>query len=193
MHILPQSFYAHDTITVAQKLLGKQLIRSIGNQVMAGIIVETEAYIFTDPACHAHKGKTFANRALFGPVGHAYIYFIYGNYYCVNAVAHTKEQVAGGVLIRALEPTQGIEYMQQYRHQPGIKNLTNGPGKFAQALHITQELYGTDLTKKGNLYITQGKIIQSNQICSSPRIGISNAQENLWRFYICDNEFIARK
>lgn len=190
--ILKRSFYQRNTIQIAQELLGKLLVRQIGKNTLAGIIVETEAYIRSDPACHAFRGKTESNQALFGPVGHTYIYFIYGNHFCVNVVAHSKEQCAGGVLIRALEPVQGIELMQQHRKANTLKNLTNGPGKLAQALQITKELYGQDLTKQGPLYLSEGISISEKKICYTPRIGISKAQENLWRFYICDNDFVSR-
>lgn len=190
--ILPRAFYNRSTITTAHDLLGKKLIRTIGSKKISGIIVETEAYIFSDSACHAHRGKTAANQALFGPIGHAYIYFIYGNHYCINAVAHTKEEIAGGVLIRALEPLDNIELMQQYRKQPGIKNLTNGPGKLAQALHITKKLYGIDLTQPGELYIAEGTTLAAHNIQQATRIGISKNCEQLWRFFIKNNEFVSK-
>jgi len=98
------------------------------------MIVETEAYTNDDPACHAHRGKTKRNAALFGPAGHAYIYFAYGNHYCMNAVSKDMQTSAGGVLIRVVELVPGIETTQQLRHQTEIKNLTNGPDKLGKRL-----------------------------------------------------------
>ena len=161
--------------------------------LLSGIIVETEAYYAHDPASHAYRGKTSANEALFGPVGHAYIYFIYGNHYCLNFVAHAKEIAAGGVLIRALEPVDGIVYMQKFRETAVLKNLTNGPGKLTQALQITKNVYGIDVTKKGQLYVMDGIEVSQKNICYAKRIGISKAQEKKWRFYICDNPFVSKK
>lgn len=182
--ILPRSFYELNTVIVAQKLLGKKIIRQIDDTILSGYIIETEAYTFDDPACHAYRGKTEANKALFGQVGHAYIYFIYGNHYCLNLVAKDSSQYAGGVLIRALQPIDGIEIMKKLRNKENIKDLTNGPGKLAQALNITKKLYGVDVTKNGPIYLTEGIKINNQEIISSGRIGISKAQEKLWRFYI---------
>lgn len=193
MKILSRNFYERDTPLVAQELLGKKIIREISSgSYLEGIIVETEAYVAQDEACHAFKGKTNANRALFETVGHAYIYFIYGNHYCLNFVARSKSSCAGGVLIRALEPQSGIDSMQQYRNVDSLKNLTNGPGKLAQALHITKSLYGLDVTQRGPLYVTEGIKVASDLICATQRIGISKAKEKKWRFYICNNEFVSK-
>lgn len=193
MKILSRQFYQRDTTTVAHDLVGKQIVRMVDSIIMSGIIVETEAYLDDDPASHAYRGKTKANEALFGPVGHAYIYFIYGNHFCLNFVAHDKKHKAGGVLIRALEPVVGIEVMQQLRKMQNIKNLTNGPGKLAQALHITKDLYGVDVTKEGQLFVTEGLEMPSKTVCHSKRIGISKAQEKEWRFYVCNNPFVSKR
>ena len=190
---LKREFFNRDTIVVAQELLGKTMVRVINNKIITGIIVETEAYILDDAACHAFRGQTTANSALFGPAGYAYIYFIYGVYYCVNVVSYSKKQGAGGILIRALEPTQGIDVMQVYRPADKIKNLTNGPGKLTQALAITKELYGHDITKKGDLFITQGVTVPEDLIYHTTRIGLSKAQETPWRFYIRNNPFVSKK
>src|SRR6478752_2538872 len=104
MKILPPSFYARDTVLVARQLLGKILVRRLNGTILTGMITETEAYCVNDPACHAFKGKTERNQALFGPVGHFYVYFIYGNYFCVNTVARHPSAEYGGVLIRAIKP-----------------------------------------------------------------------------------------
>ncbi len=194
MKIIPRSFYMRATPEVARDLLGKKVVRVINDTIiLSGIIVETEAYEINDPACHAFRGQTTANRALFETVGHAYIYFIYGNHFCLNVVAREDVCKAGGVLIRALEPVDGIEIMKQFRPTTSIKNLTNGPGKLAQALHITKELYGVDVTHKGPLYIVSDESYTPFSIISGERIGISKGQEVPWRFYIKDNPFVSRR
>jgi DNA-3-methyladenine glycosylase len=189
MTILEQSFYARDTVTVARELIGKILIREFNGEMLSGIITETEAYQSDDSACHAYRGQTPRNQALFGPVGHAYVYFTYGNHFCFNAVARAATVAAGGVLIRAIQPLTGIECMIKNRKKSGPKNLTDGPGKLAQALAINRELYGINLMQKGSLYIAENFNVQTFKIEATPRIGISSAQEKLWRFLMSTHEF----
>ncbi len=183
MSVLSRKFYARDTIKVAKELLGKKLVRRIGNSTISGIITETEAYRFDDdPASHAFRGVTERNKAMFGEVGRAYVYFTYGMYYCVNVVARSSRYDAGAVLIRSLEPKQGVEKMIKNRKTKEISNLTSGPAKLTQALTITKKQYGVDLTKSTELYISEG--IQKNKIIASPRIGIKKGTEKLWNFKI---------
>ncbi|MCV0401665.1 MAG: DNA-3-methyladenine glycosylase [Nitrosopumilus sp.] len=183
MTILPREFYSKDTVTVAKKLLGKKIIRKIGSTEISGIITETEAYRHNDdPASHAFGRVTDRNKIMFGEVGSAYVYFTYGMYFCFNVVARTPKIAAGAVLIRAIEPEKGIEIMQKNRGNVNLKNLTNGPAKLTQALKITKEHYGLDLTKKSKLYITEG--IKTKHIIASPRVGISKAVDKLWNFKI---------
>ena len=183
MTILPREFYSKDTITVAKNLLGKRIIRKIGRNKISGIITETEAYRHDDdPASHAFRKITDRNKIMFGDVGFAYVYFTYGMHFCFNVVAKDPKKAAGAVLIRAIEPEKGIKIMQKNRGIRNLKNLTNGPAKLAQALHITKEHYGLDLTKKSKLYITEG--IKSEKITASQRIGITKAVDNLWNFKI---------
>ena len=190
--MLPRTFYARDTEVVARELLGKKVVREENGKVCSGIIVETEAYVCTDAACHAYRGKTKSNEALFGPVGHAYIYFTYGMHFCLNVVARKSTMLAGGILIRALEPVEGIELMSARRKTSALHNLTSGPGKLAQALHITKALYGCDVTKKGPIYIVQGIELKKSDIVATKRIGISKEQERAWRFYCKDNSFVSK-
>lgn len=182
---LNPSFFNRNTVIVAQDLLGKCLVRTIGDQVVVGIITETEAYTGADdPASHSFKGKTPRTAALFGPVGHAYIYFIYGNHYCLNVVAREAAQSSGGVLIRAVEPLIGIEYMQANRGKKIARGqLTNGPGKVAQAFAIDKKLYGHCLYKKGELYLAD-YAASIEAIIASSRVGISSAQEKQYRFQV---------
>ena len=168
---------------VAKNLLGKRIIRKIGSSELSGIITETEAYRHKDdPASHAYHRITDRNKAMFGDVGMAYVYFTYGMYYCFNVVARHPDTAAGAVLVRSIEPEKGIKIMQENRNMPNLKNLVNGPAKLAQAFEITKEHYGADLTKKSKLYITEG--INPGKIIASPRIGIRKATDKLWNFKI---------
>ena len=169
---------------VAKGLLGKKLVRKVGNQHISGIITETEAYRHKDdPASHAFRRKTERNKAMFDEVGRAYVYFTYGMYFCFNVVARNQKADAGAVLIRAIYPETGIDIMKKNRGKDNEKILTDGPAKLAQALDITKKQYGVDLTKKSELFITEG-IPKPRKISSSSRIGISTALENLWNFKI---------
>lgn len=188
MKILKRSFYERATTEVARDLLGKIVVRTWNKHVFSGIIIETEAYCGPfDAACHAYKGETPRNSALFGPSGHTYIYFVYGMHYCLNIVAKEKSTVSGGVLIRGLIPVTGISEMKKARHTDDLSNLLNGPGKIGQALHLTIAENSIDVTKKDGLYILEGCAVEPKNIIATPRIGISKAPEQLWRF-ILDKE-----
>jgi len=181
MKILPRKFYARNTVRVAKDLLGKTLVRKIGNKIISGIITETEAYRYKDdPASHAFRGLTERNKVMFGQVGIAYVYFTYGMHYCVNAVARSSSYDAGAILIRAIKPETGIEEMFKNRGIDLLSNLTNGPAKLTQAMKISKKQYGEDLAKVSSLYITEG--IKANKITLSPRIGIKNGNEKRWNF-----------
>jgi len=185
MKIVPRSFYRRDTVSVAKDLLGKKLVRQINGKIVSGIISETEAYRYRDdPASHSFRGRTERNKAMFEDVGKAYVYFTYGMHYCVNAVAKDAESEAGAVLIRALVPNSGIDFMIKQRKTDMISNLTSGPAKLTQALKITKDQYGEDLTKISKLYIVDGMDVKKSLIESRPRIGIKKATNNLWNFRI---------
>jgi len=182
--ILPRSFYSRDTVTVAKSLLGKRIVRKIDKKEISGIIIETEAYRHKDdPASHAFKKTTERNKAMFGEVGIAYVYFTYGMHYCFNVVAKNPRVDAGAVLIRAIMPEKGIITMQKNRDMKNFKNLVNGPAKLTQALCISKEHYGIDLTKNSELFITDSSKC-NNKIIESPRVGIKVATEKLWNFKI---------
>ncbi len=190
MKILPRSFYARDTTDVARDLLGQILVRKINGKLITGIITETEAYRYKDDmASHSFSGRTERNKAMFGEVGRAYIYFTYGMHYCANVVARDDSTEAGAVLFRALYPTSGIEFMKKNRKMKEISNLTNGPAKLTQALKITKDQYGEDLAKESNLYIIKGEKFSNIKIEKRPRIGIKKATEKLWNFRISENVF----
>ena len=183
MSILPKKFYQRDTVVVAKELLGKKLTRKIGNYEISGTIIETEAYRHKDdPASHAFRNITDRNKVMFGEVGIAYVYFTYGMHHCFNVVAKKMKIPAGAVLIRGIIPEKGIKKMQENRNIKNLKNLTNGPAKLTQALEITKEHYGIDLTKKTEIYIEEG--LEVNKIKKSTRVGIKNGKEMLWNFQI---------
>lgn len=191
MKILARSFYDRDTVDVAKDLLGKILVRKIDGNIISGIIAETEAYRYKDdPASHTYGGMTERNKAMFGQVGRAYVYFTYGMHYCVNAVARSPDYEAGAVLIRSLVPKKGMNFMSEQRKTNNISNLTNGPAKLTQALKITKKEYGEDLTKRSGLYVIEGLEIKKSEILSGPRIGIKKANEKMWNFTIAKNVFL---
>jgi DNA-3-methyladenine glycosylase len=189
-----RSFYGRSTTLVAKELLGKKLVRRIPvtkyeSQRLAGLIIETEAYGFNDDAAsHAYKGLTPRNKAMFGEVGRAYIYFTYGNHFCVNVSARSGEFKAGAVLIRALEPLEGINVMKRYRKNNDYLSLTSGPGKITQALNITKLLNECDMTNAdSDLHIEFGTDPQV--IIAKKRIGITKAVDKKWRFVLVDDKY----
>ena len=141
---LPRSFYQPSARIVATRLLGHWLIRNTPAGPCGGVIVETEAYLTGDPACHGFPGPTARNRALFGEPGHGYVYLIYGYHFCANAVCRPTG-VAEAVLIRAIEPTFGQELLRRQRLVTELRNLTNGPAKLCEAMQIERSLDGIDL------------------------------------------------
>lgn len=193
MKILKRAFYERDTALVAQELLGKVIVRTIdATTILKGRIVETEAYIgIHDQASHAYGGKRTRNSPLFGSVGHAYVYFIYGMYFCLNFVSRAKGIPAGGVLIRAIEPLEGIEYMQHKRNTHKLQALTSGPGKLTKAFSIDRTLNGIDVTKKGPLFVIDTPDIPKNEIIATGRVGVSKAAHELLRYYIKGNQFVS--
>jgi DNA-3-methyladenine glycosylase len=185
--ILKKSFYERDTVAVAQDLIGKILIRRWRDHILSGIIVETEAYGHdSDPASHAYIGPTQRNKAMFGDPGYSYVYFSYGNHYCFNIVAKEKDIEAGGVLLRSVIPVDGRTQMHKLRNTELVAEIANGPGKIGQAFRITLSNNYIDMTKKGSIYVVEGLNIDKKDILATPRIGISKAQEKLWRFIVKD-------
>jgi DNA-3-methyladenine glycosylase len=199
---LLREFYYKDTLTVAKELLGKVLIHNINGNLCSGIIVETEAYLGkADKAAHSYKSKTPRVEVMYGPPGFAYVYFIYGLYFCTNVVTR-EEGTPEAVLIRALEPLAGIDLMVERRYknpsssltEKQIINLTNGPSKLSQALSIDRNNNGNDLCGD-KLYIEDYDYPRFT-IKSAKRIGIDYAEEAkdfLWRFYIEGNKFVSKK
>jgi len=188
---LPRSFYARDTKKVAKDLLGKMLVRKLAKGTIKGKIVETEAYYGEeDPASHAFRGRTERAKIMWGTPGLVYVYLIYGMYYLFNIVTE-KRGKAGAVLIRALEPQEGIGLMKKMRKTDEMKNLTNGPGKLTQALAIASKEHRQDLIS-GSLIIEES-IRKEFEITSATRIGVSAGGQAKLRFYIKGNKFVSKK
>jgi DNA-3-methyladenine glycosylase len=191
---LGAGFYARPTIAVARDLLGTVLVHETPAGLAAGRIVETEAYLRDDPACHASRGMTPRNAPMFGPPGRAYIYFIYGMYHCFNVVTAPKG-VGEAVLIRALEPVDGFSLMEKRRRTDDPRKLCSGPGKLVLALGITPDLNGASLLR-GPLRILPPESYPwegARRIEVTTRVGISVAAELPLRFYLAGNPFISRK
>jgi DNA-3-methyladenine glycosylase len=165
---------------------------------MAALIVETEAYVMNDPACHGFPGETPRNRSMYGPPGHAYVYFIYGNYWCVNAVCRPKG-CAEAVLIRAVEPVRGIELMRALRPGKSDVELTNGPGKLCTALQINKALDAADLCdRKSELWIARHPahkqfLLSHGPMITTTRVGITKAVELPLRFYLKGSAWISKR
>lgn len=180
---LSRPFYAGAPDAVACGLLGKVLARRLDGEWLTGRIVETEAYFGQDdPAAHAYAGKTARNAVLFGPPGHAYVYFIYGMYWCLNVSCEPVGQ-AGCVLIRALEPLTGLKTMARLRGTANPKLLASGPGRLCQAMAITRAgQNGADVTKRGSELQIWDDGYKPGQVQVTPRVGIRKAADRLHRF-----------
>jgi DNA-3-methyladenine glycosylase len=178
-----------DTTRLARFLIGKTLVRETPHGRMSGRIVETEAYLEGDAAAHSYRGMTARNRSLFLERGHAYVYFIYGTWYSIN-VSGATEGVGAGVLLRALEPLDGIPLMQKNRPHADVAQLARGPGCLATALDIDRRLDGLDLCRKGLVWLgSEAK--PAGQIVRGVRIGITKEAHRLLRFFEKDNPCVS--
>jgi DNA-3-methyladenine glycosylase len=194
---LDRAFFARNPRRVARELLGKVLVRDSGKLRLAARIVEVEAYLGeNDPAAHSAAGKTARNSVLFGPPGYAYVYFIYGNHYCLNVSCEPGGK-AGGVLFRALEPLVGIEEMAEARNivvqtPRDLLRLTSGPGRLAEAFGITRARdNGCDLTSPNSGLWIADDGFRAGNIKITPRIGISKAADRLLRYLLAGNRFVS--
>jgi len=187
---LPRAFFARPTLEVAPTLLGALLVRRLDRNVqLVGRLVEVEAYLGPlDPASHAYR-RTPRSAIMWGPPGIAYVYVSYGNHYCMNVVTE-PEGTAGAVLLRALEPIEGIEEMRRLRGVQELKLLTSGPGRLTQAFAVDLSFNGADLTREGPLYLAEGT--PPSRIASTPRIGIRRAADRPWRFIDPDSSYLSR-
>ena len=190
---LPRSFYEQSTLEVARQLLGKYLVRKHVDGTTVGKIVETEAYVGPeDKACHASKGRTPRTKVMFGQAGHAYVYLVYGFHHMLNIVTESVDFPAA-VLIRAVEPVQGVELMQMRRKDETLRNLASGPGKLCQAFAIDRALNGDDLCGKLLYLEDRGEVV--SKVVTMPRIGVDYAGEwknKPWRFLIKGNQFVSK-
>ncbi|WP_231638353.1 DNA-3-methyladenine glycosylase [Rubeoparvulum massiliense] len=196
---LSYDFFNRDARVVAQELLGKELVRKQNKQLLVGRIVETEAYLGPeDKAAHSFGNRrTPRTEVMFGPAGFAYVYFIYGMYYNFNVITNQPGKPEG-VLIRALEPLEGIEAMKNNRKitRPNLCNLTNGPGKLCQSLAIDKAFYGYDLVAGESLYLRHGSETEPFIISSGARVNIAYAEEFVgrpWRYFIQGHPCISVK
>lgn len=188
---LPRAFYSRDPRVVAPELLNKILLRDDGR---AGRIVEVEAYAGAeDPAAHSFRGKTARNATMFGPGGHLYVYFTYGMHWCANAVCG-KVGEGHGVLLRAMEPLDGLELMLQARRFPTrMRDVASGPGRLAQAMGIDRALDGADLVSgdRGIRIVTDGMPPPDRPV-AGPRVGIRHGVEHPWRWHVDAHEHVSR-
>jgi DNA-3-methyladenine glycosylase len=189
---LPRPFFERYTPDVARELLGCLLVRKIGHKALSGRIVEVEAYRGSDdPASHSFRGVTKRSAIMFGAAGHAYVFFSYGFHWCLNFTCEGEGQ-PGAVLIRALEPVEGIERMVENRGVSEVARLTNGPGKLTRALSIDGAFNGEDVTKSRRLYILENEG-EPVRIKASARIGISMGREQQWRYFVEGNPFVSKR
>ncbi|MCA9942397.1 MAG: DNA-3-methyladenine glycosylase [Ardenticatenaceae bacterium] len=200
---LPSTFYARPARTVAQALLGKKLVRQLNGRLLSGLIVETEAYCDgeeRDLACHGERVNdaqpTPRTAVMFGPAGFAYVYFTYGIHWLFNVVTGQPGQ-PNAVLIRALQPVEGIEQMIEHRGRRPLAQLTNGPAKLTQALVIDKSHNGANLCQPdGVIWIEDAPAVPPNQIAIGPRIGLGKTPEPWysipWRYWLADNPFVSK-
>ena len=198
LEILPRKFYTREVKVVAKDLLGKILVKKDGNSILAGKIVEVEAYDGKiDRAAHTFIGKTKRNQIMFNEGGYFYVYFTYGTHYCCNVVTGKKDH-GTAVLIRAIEPVKGVKKMIENRYGRDLLNekerfnLTSGPGKVCRAMGINKSHYGADLTAD-TIFIMDSQKIQKDMIVITKRVGIKKSIELPWRFYIKDNPYVSKK
>lgn len=189
---LSRSFYLRPTLQVARELLGQYIVRDYQGHKLIGKIVEVEAYRgWLDPASHAYKGRTKRNDVMFWEGGHLYVYFTYGMHFCANVVTQ-REGIAEAVLIRGVEPVNGIEIMRRLRGcNVNDINLTNGPAKFCEAFDIKRPQNGTSLL--GNeIYIVRRPQVNRSSVGISTRIGIRNGTDKKWRFFVKGNRWVSK-
>jgi len=190
---LKRGFYSKPSPNLAKDLLGKYLVRQTHQGRITARIVEVEAYRGSDdPASHAYTGMTARNRVMFGKPGLAYVYFIYGNHFCINIKAG-REGVPGAVLIRAVEIIDGLDLAFKNRNVKSTVELSNGPGKLTKALDITRIHNGIDLTDSPELFMCDPTVKEPLEIVATSRIGIKSAKERLWRFYVKGSGYVSRK
>ncbi len=197
---LSYDFFARDTLIVARELLGARLVRLLDGQRLSGVIVECEAYVgHGDTASHASRGRTPRNEVMFGPPGRAYVYFTYGMHWMLNVVTE-EEGFPAAILIRALEPVEGLEVMRRLRQADRRRlrdrDLTSGPARLTQAMAIDKRFNGADLVHGDELWLERGRKVPDEEVARGPRIGIHYADERdrqaPWRFWVRSSRYVSR-
>jgi DNA-3-methyladenine glycosylase len=193
---LPASFFGRSAVEVAPDLLGRVFVRELpGGERLAGRIAETEAYEPGDPASHGARGKTARNASMFGPPGHLYVYFTYGSHWMINVVTGANGE-ASAVLLRALEPLEGVTTMIEHRGGLGrgdLRELCSGPGKLAQAFGVDGRHDGASVTRRGvDVWIASGNPLEPSSVVCGPRVGISKAIAKPWRFMGRADRFVSQ-
>ena len=185
-----REFFQKYTPLVARGLLGCRLVRVVEDERLSGIIVETEAYRGRrDPASHAFRGKTPRNEVMFGPAACAYVYFTMGMHFCLN-VTTEAEGTPGAVLVRAIEPTEGVQMMMENRGTEDLEKVASGPGNLTKALGIDMDLNGEDMVLSPRLFLEQGETIKEVEV--SRRVGVSAGRAFRWRFYTRGSPFVSK-
>jgi DNA-3-methyladenine glycosylase len=193
---LGRGFFDRDTLEVARELLGRRLVRMLEGKRLSGRIVEAEAYVGEeDEASHASPGPTKRNASMYGPPGHAYVYLIYGMYTCFNVVTGQKGFPAA-VLVRALEPVEGLQTMRERRGGRPDDQLTSGPGRLCEALAIDLQFDGVDLcSPEARLFLEVGESVPDERVVAGPRVNVRGDDVALsvpWRFYVEGNRYVSR-
>jgi DNA-3-methyladenine glycosylase len=188
---LPRSFYARPSPIVARDLLGRLLIGDSPAGRVAGRIVECEAYQEGDPASHSYRGRTARTDVMFGPPGRLYVYFAYGMHFCMNVVTG-REDEGSAVLLRAVEPVDGLDLMRARRGLTNERLLCSGPARLTQAYGIDRRDNGIDLVAGESLLIARGAPVDDEAVGIGPRVGISVAREHPWRFFVAGSRYLSR-
>ena len=189
---LPRSFFARPSPEVGPDLLGRILVRRLGDgRLLSARIVETEAYQEDDPASHSYRGRTNRTEVMFGPPGHLYVYFTYGMHHCMNVVTGSDGE-GSAVLLRAAEPLQGVEEMARRRGTDHPRALCSGPGRLCQALGIARQENGLDLMRGHELWLLEGTPVPPSGIDIGSRVGIRSGTEHPWRFSVHGDRFVSR-
>ena len=188
---LGKRFYARRALDVAPDLLGRILVRRLGDGTrLAARIVETEAYEPGDPASHSYRGPTARNTVMFASPGHLYVYFTYGMHFCMNVVTGRADE-GSAVLLRAAEPLDGVEAMRLHRGRENVQELCAGPARLCQAFGVDRALDGADLVSDRDLWIGEGTAVAVSRVTAGPRIGIRVGIEHPWRFSVKDDPFVS--
>jgi DNA-3-methyladenine glycosylase len=189
---LPRSFFARPSPEVGPDLLGRILVRRVGDgTLLTARIVEAEAYQEDDPASHSFRGRTNRTEVMFGPPGHAYVYFTYGMHHCMNVVTGSTGE-GSAVLLRAAEPLEGLEEMSRRRGTNDPRALCSGPGRLCQALGIDRAENGLDLVPGRRLWLLEGAPVARSKMSVGSRVGITSGTERPWRFSVRGDRFVSR-